>query len=85
METSLPGLASPEERKAGHRQAEAPGLPGCNICVQADLTCAGNVVTLCEVQSYFSGTWASFEQRGCRACVAECLWVTALELGNDII
>lgn len=85
METSLPGPASPEERKAGCCQAEAPGLSGCNVCVRADLTCAGNVVTLCAIQSYFSGTWASFEQRECRAYVAECSVVPALELGNDTI
>lgn len=84
METCLPGPACPEERNAeqSHRGARAV----CNIYVQVDLICAGNVVTLCAIQSYFSGTLAPFEQHGCKANVAECFVVTtsALELGNDI-
>lgn len=71
-----------ERRTQSHRGATAV----CNVYVQADLTCAGNVVTLCAVQSYFSGTLAPFEQHWCRANVAACFVVTAsaLELGNDI-
>lgn len=65
---------------------KAPGPPVCNVCVQADLTCAGNVVTHVQSRVPFLERWSLFEQHGHRAYVAECFAVTAfaLELGNDV-